>query len=168
MKPRYSPSSIIFAIVLTVAANAFLSACKHDKSAADTIEPVKRYFESQDGKNVVPPDFSPIEGTRGMILTWKVSGDDPSQFTEYSWVLAGNTDNLKKTLIMFDSARAWNTETYIFLPVSLPAVEIHESVGLSVPQTIYDEDGMNRIREIVLNGETPRGGFVDQLDQFMK
>jgi len=39
---------------------------------------------------------------------------------------------------------------------------------LMVPQTIYDEDGMNRIREIVLSGERPSGSFVDQFDQFME
>jgi hypothetical protein len=150
-----------------VSTGAFLGACRHEKSAADTIQPVRQYFEKQAGGNVVAPDLGSIEGTSGKILTWKVAGSDPAQFTEYSWVLAKNTDQLKKALVMFDSARAWNTETYIFLPVSPAALQVHEKVGLSVPKTIFDEDGMNRIRELVLSGKAPEGGFVDQVNQFM-
>jgi len=81
-------------------------------------------------------------------------------------VLAKNTDDLKKAMIVFDTARAWNTEDYIFLPVTIPALAIHENVGLTVPESIYDEDGMNRIREIVMSGEVPEGGFVEQFEQF--
>ncbi len=168
MRPGCHFASVFLAIALIVLIIASFTACRHERSAADTIEPVKMHFEKLTGKKVVSPDLSSIEGTVGMILTWKVSGNDQNQFTEYSWVLAKNTDELKKALIMFDSARAWNTEQYVFLPVSSAAIEVHKTVGLSVPQSIYDEDGMNRIRELVLKGEAPTGGFVDQVDQFME
>jgi hypothetical protein len=167
MKFRHSSPPVQAGIILIALAGGLATACSHGKSAADTIKPVKAYFESMTGKNVVSPDLNSIEGARGMILTWRVGDRDSAQITEYSWVLAKNTDQLKKTLIVFDSARAWNTEAYIFLPVSTPAVEVHQKVGLSVPKAIYDEDGMNRIREIVLTGKMPKGGVVDQFSQFM-
>ena len=168
MRPGHLSQSLLLGIILMVFVSAFLVACKREKSAADTIQPVKRYFQNQPGKNVVSPDLGSIEGTAGMILTWKVSGDDPAQYIEYSWALAKNTDQLMKTLIIFDSAGAWNTETYIFLPVSPAALEVHQKVGLTVPKAIYDEDGMNRIREIIVSGKAPQGGFVDQFNQFME
>jgi hypothetical protein len=167
MKPRYSSLSAIFLIVSMPLASSLLSACKHEKSAADTIEPVVKYFESRPDNEVVAPDLKSIEGAKGIILTWKVTERNTVQPVEYSWVLAKNTDALMKSLIMFDSARAWNTENYIFLPVSIPAVEIHEKVGLSVPKSIFDEDGMNRIREIVVSGKAPTGSFVDQVEKFI-
>jgi hypothetical protein len=167
MKPRISLLSAIFLILSMPLASSLLSACKHEKTAADTIEPVVKYFESRPANEVVAPDLNSIEGAKGMILTWKVNGSNDAQPVEYSWVLAKNTDALMKSLIMFDSARAWNTEAYIFLPVSVPAVEIHEKAGLSVPKSIFDEDGMNRIREIVISGKAPTGSFVDQVEKFM-
>jgi hypothetical protein len=165
MKSRISSSLILFGLILT--ASVCTGACRKEKSAADTIRPVADFFETQTGQNLISPDISSIEGTQGMILTWKIESDT-ADYVEYSWVLAKNTDALMKALIVFDSARAWNTESYIFLPISLPAVEVHRSVGLSVPQAIYDEDGMNRIRELVLSGEAPEGSFIDQFDRFME
>lgn len=165
MKSLFSSSSAILLILFLITSQP---ACSREKSAADTIEPVKQYFESLTDREVVSPDLSSIEDTVGVILTWQVTGDGSEAISEYSWVLARNTDDLMRALIIFDHARAWNTETYIFLPVSLPAGEVHEEVGLSVPQSIYDEDGMNRIRELVLSGETPEGGFVEQFEQFME
>jgi hypothetical protein len=165
MKPKFSLLSamlLIASILLTV---SLLTACKREKSAADTIKPVVQYFGSRTG--VVAPDLKSIEGAKGMILTWRVEASDSNQPVEYSWVLAKNTDDLMKSLVMFDSARAWNTESYIFLPVSVPALDVHQKAGLSVPKTIFDEDGMNRIREIVISGKAPTGSFVDQVEKFM-
>jgi hypothetical protein len=147
------------------------TACAREKSAMDTVRPVSRYFENLTSGDVTPPsspDLGSIEGVDGTILTWRVQDADTGETVVYSWVLAKNTDDLKRALIVFDSARAWNTESYIFLPVNQAALEVHKEVGLTVPQSIYDEDGMNRIRELVLSGETPSGSFVDQFDQFME
>jgi hypothetical protein len=159
-------------LIFLTSLNLFLVACKREKSALVTIEPVSRYFEGLGDAVVVSPDLNSLEGTVGTIITWKVRENasnqdvEPDQYTEYSWVLAHNTDDLMKALIVFDAARPWNTETYIFLPVTNAALQIHKDVGLSVPQAIYDEDGMNRIRELVLSGKAPEGSFVDQFDRF--
>jgi len=170
MRLRIEPFTLIVPIVLTGLLWGSV-ACAREKSAMDTIEPVRQYFESLTSGDVTPlpsPDLDSIEGVEGTILTWRARDADSGEMVEYSWVLAKNTDDLKRALIVFDSARAWNTESYVFLPVNQAAVEVHEDVGLMVPQTIYDEDGMDRIREIVLSGERPSGSFVDQFDQFME
>jgi hypothetical protein len=165
-------NSTVFILIFLISLNLFLVACKRDKSAIDTIKPVSNYFDGLGDAVATAPDLNPLEGTAGTIITWKVrengsvEGTEPGQLTEYSWVLAHNTDDLMKALIVFDAARAWNTETYIFLPVTNAALQIHQEVGLSVPQAIYDEDGMVRIRELVLSGKAPEGSFVDQFDRF--
>jgi len=158
----------ISAIILFSMGCTFIPACRNEKSAADTIEPVKQYFENYVKNDVEFPDLPSIEGTAGTILTWKVRNSETGLFVDFSWVLAKNTEELMKVLIVFDAARAWNTESYIFLPVTMPALDIHKEVGLTVPKTIYDEDGMNRIRELVIKGEIPDGGFVDQFEKFME
>ena len=157
---------IITAISIILLSNLFNLACARKLSAADTVRPISKYFENLTNIGVTPPDLSSIEGTKGTILTWQVKDPTNGQVTEYSWVLAKNTDDLKKALVAFDSARAWNTENYIFLPVSLPALDVHKKVGLMVPQAIYDEDGMTRIKELVLKGEVPTGSLVDQFEKF--
>jgi hypothetical protein len=168
MKLKYSISFVAAIFLAMITSSTFLLACSKGKSAVDTIEPVKYHFESITDRDVITPDFSSIENAAGVILTWQLGSIDCKHYTEYSWVLALNTDDLKKALLFFDSARAWNTEKYIFLPVTPSALEIHTEVGLTVPQSIYDEDGMNRIREIVFSGEVPEGSFVDQFEQFME
>ena len=139
---------------------------KIPSATPDTVKPVREYFEGLTGRGVVAPDLSSLEGVTGTILTWRANDPGSGEALEYSWVLAKNTDDMKRALIAFDSARAWNTESYVFLPVSVAALGIHSEVGLMVPQAIYDEDGMNRIKEIVLSGEVPSGSLVDQFEQF--
>lgn len=168
MKSGFSSTPVIFILILVVGINALNLGCKSEKSALETIEPVKMYFENLSAKEITHPDLSAIEVTEGVILTWHVTLDDSTPPGQYSWVLAKNTDDLKKALIIFDSARAWNTGSYILLPVSIPALDVHAEAGLTVPKAIYDEDGMNRIREIVLSGKAPEGGFVEQFEQFME
>ncbi|MCX6647551.1 MAG: hypothetical protein NTY09_14505 [bacterium] len=171
-KPAQFGNSTVIILIFLISLNLFLVACKREKSALVTIEPVTQYFAGLGDAVVVSPDLNSVEGTVGTIITWKVRENgsnqdvEPDQYTEYSWVLAHNTDDLMRALIVFDAARAWNTETYIFLPVTNAALQIHQDVGLSVPQAIYDEDGMNRIRELVLSGKAPEGSFVDQFDRF--
>jgi hypothetical protein len=168
MRRHYPPTSVVLLAVLTALMSGLHLSCKRTRSAAETIEPVKRYFENLPDNRVIAPDLSSIEGASGMLLTWNVREDDSDQYVEYSWVLVRNTEELERTLIVFDTARSWNTEDYIFLPVTTPALQVHEEVGLSVPKSIYDEDGMNRIREIVLEGEIPSGGFVEGFERFME
>lgn len=159
-----STTTALFVILIQTA--MLSTACARDKSALDTIEPVSRYFDNLANADIIAPDTGSLEGTAGTIVTWRVCESGDGDYVEYSWVLAKNTGNLMKALIVFDAARAWNTESYIFLPVTMDALRVHEEVGLTVPRTIYDEDGMVRIREIVLSGEAPQGSFVDQFDRF--
>lgn len=166
MKSGTISRSLIFVSFIVLVVSVGSSACARSITAAETVEPVREYFASVPGGGVSGPDLSGIEETSGTILTWRIIDSENGGDVEYSWVLAKNTDDLKKAMIVFDTARAWNTEDYIFLPVTVPALEIHENVGLSVPESIYDEDGMNRIREIVMSGEVPEGGFVEQFEQF--
>ena len=168
MKPRRSISFVTAIFLMMFTSSFSLLACGKGKSPTDTIEPVKKYFDAMSDRDVIAPDTNSIENATGIILTWEMKDTDSDQVTEYSWVLAKNTDDLQNALLFFDGARAWNAEEYIFLPVTTSALEVHTQVGLTVPQTIYDEDGMNRIREIVMSGEVPEGSFVDQFDQFIE
>ncbi len=167
MLSRFYPTTIFSASLILISLNILTVACSGNTSALDTIEPVCEFFEEYSDSEVIAPDLDSIEVTDGVILSWKVTDPDIGGDVEISWVLAKNTDDLKKAMIFFDSAQSWNTKEYIFLPVTNRALEIHQGLGLEVPKSIYDEDGMDRIREIVLSGEVPQGSFVDQFDQFM-
>jgi len=159
MRRRYF---VLLIIATSLLMHSTVISCTRTKSAESTIAPVKQYFESLGNPALVSPNLQSIENNAGSILTWKIDN------TDYSWVLAKNTDDLKKALVFFDAARSWNTEEYVFLPVTMAALEVHKKVGLTVPQSIYDEDGMNRIKELVLEGKAPEGGFVEQFDKFME